>query len=93
MDELVKQSLTKWPNVPHCYGWLALDARGAFRMRDEVAQLHTSRATLFGMNHCWLLSIATTIAIAAAPGIFKMARNACMSSLNQHPLSRVLILS
>ena len=38
MDELVKQSLTKWPNVPHCYGWLALDARGAFRMRDESAQ-------------------------------------------------------
>jgi hypothetical protein len=38
MDELVKQSLTKWPNVPHCYGWLALDARGAFRMRDEAAQ-------------------------------------------------------
>ena len=38
MDELVKQSLTKWPNVPHCYGWLALDARGAFRMRDETAQ-------------------------------------------------------
>ena len=38
MDELVKQSLTKWPNVPHCYGWLALEARGAFRMRDEAAQ-------------------------------------------------------
>jgi hypothetical protein len=38
MDELVKQSLTKWPNVPHCYGWLALDARGAFRMRDEAVQ-------------------------------------------------------
>jgi len=38
MDELVKQSLNKWPNVPHCYGWLALDARGAFRMRDEAAQ-------------------------------------------------------
>jgi hypothetical protein len=38
MDELVKQSLAKWPNVPHCYGWLALDARGAFRMRDEAAQ-------------------------------------------------------
>jgi hypothetical protein len=37
MDEIVKQSLTKWPNVPHCYGWLALDARGAFRMRDETA--------------------------------------------------------
>ncbi len=38
MDEIVRQAMTKWPNVPHCYGWLALDARGAFRMRDEAAQ-------------------------------------------------------
>jgi hypothetical protein len=38
MDEIVKQALAKWPNVPHCYGWLALDARGAWRMRDEPTQ-------------------------------------------------------
>jgi hypothetical protein len=38
MDDIVKQALAKWPNVPHCYGWLALDARGAWRMRDERAQ-------------------------------------------------------
>lgn len=38
MDESVRQALVKWPNVPHCYGWLALDARGAFRMRDDAAQ-------------------------------------------------------
>ncbi len=38
MDESVRQAMAKWPNVPHCYGWLALDARGAFRMRDEAAQ-------------------------------------------------------
>ena len=38
MDEIVKQAMAKWPNVPHCYGWLALDARGAWRMRDEQAQ-------------------------------------------------------
>ncbi|MFI4939206.1 MAG: DUF2946 family protein [Burkholderiales bacterium] len=38
MDENVKQAMVKWPNVPHCYGWLALDARGAWRMRDERAQ-------------------------------------------------------
>ncbi len=30
--------MAKWPKVPHCRGWLALDARGAFRMRDEAAQ-------------------------------------------------------
>jgi hypothetical protein len=38
MDDIVKQAMTKWPNVPHCYGWLALDARGGWRMRDEAAQ-------------------------------------------------------
>jgi hypothetical protein len=38
MDDIVKQAMAKWPNVPHCYGWLALDARGAWRMRDERAQ-------------------------------------------------------
>ena len=38
MDEVVKQAMAKWPNVPHCYGWLALDARGGWRMRDEAAQ-------------------------------------------------------
>ncbi|SDA49881.1 MULTISPECIES: DUF2946 family protein [unclassified Janthinobacterium] len=38
MDDLVKQALAKWPNVPHCYGWLGLDARGHWRMRDQQAQ-------------------------------------------------------
>jgi len=38
MDDIVKQAMAKWPNVPHCYGWLALDARGGWRMRDEQAQ-------------------------------------------------------
>jgi hypothetical protein len=38
MDDIVAQSLRKWPDVPHCYGWLALDARGNWRMRDQRAQ-------------------------------------------------------
>ncbi|MFC7289616.1 DUF2946 family protein [Herminiimonas glaciei] len=38
MDAIVAQALAKWPNVPHCYGWLALDARGSWRMRNEAAQ-------------------------------------------------------
>lgn len=38
MDEIVKQALVKWPDVPHCFAWLALDARGNWRMRDERAQ-------------------------------------------------------
>ncbi|MGO4332265.1 DUF2946 family protein [Cupriavidus sp. 2TAF22] len=38
MDETVKQAMARWPNVPNCYGWLALDRRGQWRMRNEYAQ-------------------------------------------------------
>ena len=38
MDDIVKQAMAKWPNVPHCYGWLGLDARGNWYMRDDGAQ-------------------------------------------------------
>ncbi len=38
MDDIVKAALAKWPNVPHCTGWLALDARGDWYMRDDRIQ-------------------------------------------------------
>ena len=38
MDDIVKAALAKWPNVPNCYGWLGLDARGNWYMRDDRAQ-------------------------------------------------------
>jgi hypothetical protein len=38
MDEIVAAALRKWPNVPHCFGWLALDARGDWYMRDDRIQ-------------------------------------------------------
>ncbi|HIV71192.1 MAG TPA: DUF2946 family protein [Candidatus Aquabacterium excrementipullorum] len=38
MDEIVKAALKKWPNVPHCYDWLALDARGDWYLRDGPTQ-------------------------------------------------------
>lgn len=38
MDDIVRQALAKWPNVPHCYGWLGLDARGHWFMRDDRTQ-------------------------------------------------------
>jgi hypothetical protein len=38
MDDIVKAALAKWPNVPHCYNWLALDARGDWYMRDDRIQ-------------------------------------------------------
>lgn len=38
MDDIVKQAMGKWPNVPACYGWLGLDARGNWYMRTEQVQ-------------------------------------------------------
>jgi len=38
MDDIVKQALAKWPNVPHCHGWLGLDARGNWYLRDDATQ-------------------------------------------------------
>ncbi|WP_027016439.1 DUF2946 family protein [Comamonas composti] len=38
MDDIVKQAMAKWPNVPACSGWLGLDARGGWYMRDDAAQ-------------------------------------------------------
>jgi Protein of unknown function (DUF2946) len=38
MDDIVRQAMAKWPNVPDCYGWLGLSARGNWYMRDDRAQ-------------------------------------------------------
>ena len=48
MDDIVKQALAKWPNVPHCYGWLGLDARGNWYMRDDRTQASGPFATARG---------------------------------------------
>jgi len=38
MDDIVKQAMAKWPHVPDCYGWLGLDTRGNWYMRDDRVQ-------------------------------------------------------
>ncbi len=38
MDDIVRQAMAKWPDVPDCYGWLGLDSRGQWWMRDDRAQ-------------------------------------------------------
>jgi hypothetical protein len=38
MDDIVIAAMAKWPNVPDCRGWLGLDARGDWYMRDDRCQ-------------------------------------------------------
>ena len=42
MDDIVRQAMAKWPHVPDCYGWLGLDARGHWYMRDDAVQAQGS---------------------------------------------------
>ena len=35
MDKTVLAAMAKWPNVPAVFGWLRLDARGQWWLRDE----------------------------------------------------------
>lgn len=34
MDEIVRQAMTRWPDVPACHGWLRLDRRGQWHVPD-----------------------------------------------------------
>ena len=38
MDDIVKAAIQKWPNVPNCFDWLGLDARGDWYLRDAATQ-------------------------------------------------------
>jgi hypothetical protein len=35
MEDIVRAAMAKWPNVPAVFGWLALSARGEWRIRGE----------------------------------------------------------
>lgn len=35
MDELVRQAIARWPNVPAVHGWLRLDRRGQWYLIDR----------------------------------------------------------
>ena len=38
MDEIVLRAQAKWPDVPDVYGWLALDRRGQWLLRNPARQ-------------------------------------------------------
>jgi len=35
MDDIVLRSMAKWPDVPDVYGWLSLDRRGNWLIKNE----------------------------------------------------------
>ena len=50
MDDIVLRAMTKWPNVPAVYGWLALDRRGRWRLQDEPFE-HPGAVAFINRNY------------------------------------------
>lgn len=72
-------TITTWPNVPACYGWLSLDRRGDWRLRGERI---THRGMIAFLNQqygcdesgCWFVQNGPQrvfVALACTPWIFR----------------------
>ena len=48
-DDEVVRAMARWPNVPQCFGWLRLDRRGNWRIKDAV--ITHQRAIAFLSRH------------------------------------------
>ena len=72
MDEIVKQAMAKWPNVPSVFGWLGLDRRGKWRIKGERIANPASPIS----------SAAITSTTRKAAGFSRTGRSACSSRSN-----------
>ncbi|AUH53499.1 DUF2946 domain-containing protein [Chromobacterium sp. ATCC 53434] len=50
MDAMVLAAMAKWPNVPAVFGWLRLDARGQWWIKDQRLR-HEAMADFFNRNY------------------------------------------
>lgn len=50
MDDSVLQAMAKWPDVPECFGWLRLDARGRWRVPSGLIE-HPRMIEFIGRNY------------------------------------------
>lgn len=46
----VLRAMTKWPDVPNCYGWLSLDQRGRWLLQGEVIK-HRRACHFLGQHY------------------------------------------
>lgn len=53
MDADTPAPLSRWPNVPACYGWLTLDARGQWRLGEDGGELvrHAGLTAFLNRNY------------------------------------------
>lgn len=97
MDAAVQAAMARWPDVPDCYGWLHLDARGQWRIGPERAPIqHPGLRAFIGRNYAhdvqgnWFFQNGPQRVFAsleAAPWILTL--NDCNTGLVTHTDVRV----
>jgi hypothetical protein len=56
MNSDVHAPPSRWPNVPACYGWLALNARGHWRLGEEGAEIVHHRVLIDFLNRNYAMT-------------------------------------
>lgn len=79
-DPLVHRALAKWPGVPACYGWLALDRRGRWLIQGEPIR-HAGAVRFLNRHYacdergCWYVQNgpqAAFVDLALAPWVYHL---------------------
>ncbi len=103
MDRAVIRALAKWPAVPAVYGWLALDERGCWRLRNPASGDferigNAALREFIGRNYasdprgCWYFQNGPQrvyVRLACAPLVFRLDRGGLVDhrGLASGPLS------
>ena len=95
MDDIVLRGMAKWPNVPHAYGWLALDARGQWLLKGD--RITNPAVTAFiGRNYAadsrgrWYFQNGPQrvfVALAVTPFVFRSAADCTLVAHTGLPVS------
>lgn len=97
MDDIVLRAMAKWPDVPHAYGWLALDARGAWWLKgDRIA--NAAVTAFIGRNYAsddrgrWYFQNGPQrvfVSLAVTPYVFRVDPAGGVVAHTDRPVSAV----
>ena len=98
MDDIVKQAMAKWPNVPSVFGWLSLDRRGNWLIKGETISnpqinefinrnyLHDDQGRWFFQNGPQRVFLA----LAYTPMVYGVPGHPTSNDIHTHTRKRVV---
>lgn len=88
MDPSVVAAMARWPNVPDCRDWLALDRRGVWRLQGKPVT-HAGLAAFIGRNYArhesgaWFMQNGPQrvwVTLAATPWVLRLDADGAWST-------------